>query len=370
MNALHVRSALRTAIYALLLSAACEAETDPRFLQIDTPAAVAPPADNATTAAKAGLGRHLFYDRRLSINETRACATCHEQAKAFTDGFPQALGATGQIHRYNSPTLTNVVHRPTLTWQDPSPVHLEQQLLVPLLGQNPVEMGMAGQLGLLLDRLAQDQIYPGLFTAAFGTAEITQDKIAQALAAFERTLISDNSAFDKHLRGDDRALTEAEARGLELFFSARSGCSACHAGTDLDRAAGAQQPGFHNVGLYDIDGRGAYPSGAQGLFELTAEDSDRGKFRTPTLRNVALTGPYFHDGSVLDLRQAIQIHLNGGRNVTAGPRKGDGRRSPWRDPLLAPRELAPGEVDDLEAFLRSLTDEDFVRSAAFANPWP
>lgn len=370
------KSRARFALFvAVILDSGCAPEEGaveiPGFIETRFDGSASPPA-------LVELGRHLFHDRRLSVNEARACATCHEQKKGFTDGFARSIGATLQMHPRNAPTLTNVVHRPLLNWRHPTPTSLEAQLLVPLLGTAPVEMGMGGLENELLSRLANEPTYQTLFAAAFpepapfGPGLISLERAAQAIAAFERTLVSDDSPFDRFRRGQPGALSEVAREGMAVFFGPRGGCGQCHNGPDLDRTSTqvADPPGYFNVGLYDVDGAGAYPAGNQGLVEATGVASDMGRFRVPTLRNVAVTGPYFHDGSTSSLRQAIQIHLDGGRWVPEGPRAGDGRMNPLRDPRLAPRILSARELWALEVFLRHVTDEGFLTNPAFADPWP
>lgn len=333
-------------------------------------APVPAPVQNPYSEAKVTLGRHLFYDTRLSINHSRSCGTCHEQKKAFTDGFARAIGATLQVHSVGSLSLANVVYRAQLNWRTPMPMPLEDQLLIPLLGTQPIEMGMGKHEGELLARLAAVPQYQSMFGAAFptATAPITLAHLAQAIAWFERTLVSDDNAYDRFLAGNTGALSETAAAGMRLFFN-EAGCAHCHSGPDFDRdTSGAA--GSHNIGLYNLDMAGAYPQGAQGMIEFTRLAGDMGRFRTPTLRNIAVTAPYFHDGSTTTLNEAILVHLAGGRNVTLGPRAGNGTQSPLRDPLLAPRSLTAEQVWSLEVFLRSLTDDAFITNPALANPWP
>lgn len=331
---------------------------------------VAAPTNNPGSEAKVQLGRHLFYDPRLSINNSRACGTCHEQKKAFTDGFARAIGATLQVHSLSSLSLANVAFRPQLNWRNPMPLSLEDQLLIPLLGTHPVEMGMAGHEDELLARLAAEPRYAPLFAAAYpgDVAPFTLLHVAQAIAWFERTLISEDNAYDRFTAGNEGALSDVAKAGADFFFN-EAGCGQCHNGPDLNQDP-TRVNDFHNLGLYNLDGAGAYPDGAQGMIEVTAQPADMGRFRTPTLRNIALTSPYFHDGSTVTLNEAIRVHLEGGRNVTQGPRAGDGTKSPLRSPLLAPRALSDAQVWAVEVFLRSLTDDAFITNPALANPWP
>ena len=188
--------------------------------------------------------------------------------------------------------------------------------------------------------------------------------------------MSYNAPFDAFLLGDTSAITPAARRGSELFYSNRLGCSNCHAGfqfttaTHSNATAAGQPSPFHNIGLYDLDGKGAYPAAAQGLITETGLDKDMGRFRLPSLRNVALTAPYDHDGSVATLEDFIAIYEQGGRQIQEGPYQGDGRQSPLRSEDLKRFELSTAERDDLIAFLESLSDPVFIRDARHADPWP
>ena len=334
------------------------------------------PASTPMSAAKVELGRHLFYDLRLSGNGQQACASCHEQARAFSDGRPRGVGSTGAMHARNPQGLGNVAYLSTLTWIGPGLGELERQLEAPMRGDAPIELGMGGHEDGILARLAAEPRYAELFAAAFPGQAPSFDSIKAALASFVRALISGNSAFDRHARGERGAMSPAALRGADLFFSRRLGCTACHGGfqfTTATRYVGSTdtplESPFHNIGLYNLDGAGAYPADAPGLRAITGQPRDEGRFRVPSLRNVELTAPYMHDGSVATLEDVIKIYEDGGRVLTDGPNAGDGRASPLRSRLLTTFQLDDGERADLLAFLRSLTDPDFVTDPRFANPW-
>ena len=320
----------------------------------DLPPGVAPPpvpADNPMSAAKVELGRRLFYDADLSVDGTLSCGVCHEQHRAFTEGNATHPGVHDAPGRRNVMGLANVGYFHPLTWADPSLTSLERQTLVPLTGTDPVEMGMAGQAATVAERLKSDDCYRQMFVAAFPEAggRIDLDHVVKALAAFERTLLSYGSPYDRARRGEEDALSPAAQRGGSLFFGARFHCASCHAGANFTDEA------YHDVGLYDLDGQGAYPARDHGLQEATHRPADEGKIRTPSLRNVALTGPYMHDGSVSDLALAILRHYGPGPNAR-------------RDPLLAGSGPDALQAQDLIAFLDSLTDASFVNDPRFALP--
>ncbi|WP_201752630.1 methanobactin export MATE transporter MbnM [Sphingomonas changnyeongensis] len=278
------------------------------------------PVGNRTTAAKIELGRHLFYDTRLSGDGSMSCASCHRQARAFTDGRPTSAGVTGQMTPRNAMSLANVAYFPVLTWGNPLMKHLEQQALVPLIGQEPVELGLAGRESELVDRLRAEPVYARLFPQAFPEAggEISLATVVRALAAFQRSLISLRSPYDRYrYEGDADALSESAIRGEALFFSERLECHHCHNGinfadTVLHERNKAGEVAFHNTGLYNIDGKGGYPAPNIGIAEITGRPTDMGRFRAPSLRNVAVTAPYMHDGSIPTLDQVIDHYAAGG----------------------------------------------------------
>lgn len=338
------------------------------------------PEDNPMSPARVELGRHLFYDVRLSGNGTQACASCHEQARAFTDGRAVAEGSTGAMHPRNAQTLANVVYNATLTWANPGLVALERQIVIPMFGDAPIELGIAGHEEEVLQRFRDDPLYGDLFAAAFpediaaGLDPVRFERIVDALACFLRTLISGDSPFDRYNAGDPDALSLQARRGSALFFSERLECHHCHGGFNFTQSTVHEgqvfpERPFHNTGLYDVDGAGGYPPNNTGLFEITGRPEDMGRFRAPTLRNVAVTGPYMHDGSVESLADVIDIYAAGGRLVEDGPFAGDGRANPHKSGFVGGFALSESERDDLIAFLESLTDDGFLSDPRFADPF-
>jgi len=335
------------------------------------------PKSNPMSKAKVENGRRLFYDVRLSGNQTQSCASCHQQDKAFTDGKAQAIGSTGQVHPRGALSLVNVAYDSTLTWANPSLVTLESQMLVPLFGTRPVEMGITdANKRAVLARIQKDPYYAKQFRRAFPDLKspITWTTVIRSIAAFQRSIISASSKYDKYLRGQAK-LTASQKRGLNLFMGERTECHHCH-GTFIfsDQAtyAGApdEKPLFHNTGLYNIGGTGAFPAGNQGVFEVTGRKQDTGRFKAPTLRNIALTAPYMHDGSIPTLEAAVDHYANGGRNITEGPYAGDGRANPYKDPLIKGLiQLSERDKADLVAFLKSLTDDSVTTNPRFADPF-
>ncbi len=334
------------------------------------------PADNPMNDAKVLLGRRLFFDPRLSNDGAVSCATCHKPSKAFADGRNLPLGSGGRLHPRNSMALSNVAFQQTLGWADPKTTSLEAQVRIPLLGDAPLELGMGGHEVRVLQRLYDVPLYRALFVVAFATdtAQISVNNVARAIAAFERTLISGNSPYDRFRRGDTHALPKDAQRGATLFASDRLQCARCHSGvlfTNAVRMGGVSPiaPQFANTGLYNVGGNGAYAAPNTGLFASTGVLSDMGRFKIPSLRNVAVTYPYMHDGSVATLEDVIDHYAGGGRTLTAGPAPGIGRRNPYKHAFVAGFRISPSEKLDLLAFLRSLTDSTFLTDSTHMNPW-
>ena len=333
------------------------------------------PADNPMSDAKVELGRRLFYDKRLSVNGMFSCASCHQQSRAFADDLPVAQGATGQRHPRNAQTLANVAYLSRLTWASPTLKRLEKQMLIPLLGVNPIELGMAGKVDEILSVLADDTEYRRLFALSFPmSAPIALDNLAKAIAAFERTLISANAPFDHFCRvGKTDAISPAAKRGADLFFSERLQCFQCHGGLHfVDTLKHSELPfedfAYHNTGLYDLGG-GRYPKPNTGLHHTTGRSVDMGRFRTPSLRNIAATAPYMHDGSVPTLAAVIDLYAAGGRRIVGGPLAGDGRRNPNKSVFVRGFALKATEKADLLEFLDSLTDTEFLTDPRFSDPF-
>ena len=334
------------------------------------------PADNPMSDAKVALGRRLFYDTRLSGNQAFSCASCHKQENAFADARNLPFGSTGQPHPRNSMSLPNVAYQVMLGWANPDARRLEAQALIPMLGEMPVELGLHGREAELLQRLRDVSLYRDLFGATFpGDREpVSLDNVTRALAAFERTFLSGDAPYDRFKAGAAGAVSAAAKRGEALFRSDRLACSQCHSGplfTNAARWVGSTSgdPEFLNNGLYNLDGAGGYPPPNTGLFAFTAKAADMGRFKVPSLRNIDVTYPYMHDGTLATLEDVIDHYAAGGRTLATGLNRGDGSRSPYKSPLVAGFMISAGEKADLVAFLRSLTDSTFLTSPALSNPW-
>jgi len=342
------------------------------------------PEDNPMTTEKVELGRFLFYDKKLSANATQSCGSCHLQELAFTDGLAQAEGSTGQIHPRGSMSIANSAYAASLTWANESLVLLERQALVPIFGEDPVELGMANMEDELLRRMREDQRYPEMFAAAFPDEQepISLDSITKAIAAFQRQVTSFKSPVDRWQQGDRTALSESAQRGLALFFGGTNEagvddafeCFHCHGGflfsqSSDDAGQVFDQKFFMNNGLYSLDADGSYPAGNQGLYEMTGDPKDKGRFKPPSLRNIAVTAPYMHDGSIETLAEVLEHYARGGRLIESGPNAGDGKDNPNKSAFLNGFVMSAQEKQDIIAFLHALTDEDLLTNPAYSDPF-
>ena len=326
------------------------------------------------TAEKVALGRKLFYDRRLSANQTQSCGSCHQQAHGFAEQAVVSTGSTGERHHRNSMSLTNAGYSATFTWAHSGITSIEQHILIPLFGEAPIEMNAGGHEQEILERLRADPTYMADFRAAFGRdAVITFDTTAKAIASFVRSLTSFNSPFDRYAYyGDDAALTDSQIRGMNLFMSERLECAHCHNGFNFSQfvtheSAAIEDRAFHNTGLHHLEDPNV-PEFDFGLQRVTKNDADRYKFKAPTLRNIAHTAPYMHDGSIATLEEVIDFYSAGGRKVETGAFKGDGRTNPTKSPFVKGFDLNVQERADLLAFLHSLTDESFLTAPQHGDP--
>jgi len=338
------------------------------------------PPDNPVTHAKVQLGRKLFFDRRLSLNSTMSCGMCHIPEQGFTNNeLATAVGIEGRTVRRNAPTLYNVAYFSHI-FHDGRELRLEYQIWQPLLASN--EMGNPS-IGYIVEKIRRLPDYAGLFEAAFGGRGPGIETVGMAIASYERTLVSGNSPFDRWYFGRDRtALSEAAGRGFRLF-KGKAGCAACH--TIENGYALFTDDAFHNTGLgweasvggasaevqvqiapgikvpvprSVINSVGEPPPSDLGRYEVTQDPADRWRYKTPTLRNVALTAPYMHNGAFGTLKEVVEFYNRGGVP------------NPLLDPLIHPLGLTHAEMDQLTAFLESLTGDNvqvLVRDA-FAAP--
>ena len=334
------------------------------------------PPGNPITPAKVELGRYLFYDTRLSVNGKTSCATCHRQELAFTDGRTVSVGTTGERHSRSAMSLVNVAYSGVLTWSNPGMKALEDQALVPMFGEHPVELGLREGDGFP-SKLRLDPRYQVLFENAFPAdrERFTVGNVTKALASFERSIISARSPYDRYHYGrDDSAVSESAKHGEVLFFSQHISCFRCHSGFNFsDATVSEARPDreieFHNTALYNLPGPLSYPTPNVGIYEYTKRAADVGKFKTPTLRNIAVTAPYMHDGSIATLEGVLDQYAAGGRTIVSGANAGIGRDNPNKHHLIGGFTLSPQDRADLIAFLQTLADEAVLHDPRFANPW-
>jgi cytochrome c peroxidase len=351
------RPPLRAALFAasLALVAACSTEAAPADPWPTAATLIPPPvADNPATPIKIELGRRLFYDADLSWTGTMSCATCHEQKRGFTDPNRTRPGVFDDPGERNIQTLANVAWMNSLTWGGPMVDTLEHQALIPIEGVVPVEMGFGGKPeGALAERLRARPCYPALFAAAFPEekGEISIDTITYALAAFQRSLVSADAPYDRYRRGDRKAISATAKRGEKLF--AKKQCASCHAGPHFtDAALPDRKPAdaFHALAP-PAPGEPLRPD--TGLHRITQRPEDIYRFRTPGLRNVAVSAPYMHNGEAATLADAIRHHSAAADRQT--------------DPRLK-QTVTDAETADLIAFLDTLTDESFLTNPAHGLP--
>jgi cytochrome c peroxidase len=323
------------------------------------------PSNNPTTVEGVALGRMLFYDPRLSADNTISCATCHQQEKGFVDGLARSRGINGRRTNIKSMSLVNVLWENRMFWNG-RVASLEEQALHPI--QDPNEMGM--NLQELVGKLQSIEVYKEQFKNAFGSETVTPDKIGKALAQFQRTLISGNSKYDKYLR-EEVSLTAQEEQGMILFFthpepaiSLRGGnCGDCHLSLTT---AGSKDGfrGFHNNGL-DTD-----ENLRPGLQTVTGNPADRGKFKTPNLRNIMVRAPYMHDGRFASIEEVLDHyneHVQMSSTLDVLILEGSNKPIIAGEPVKL--HLTQNEKAAIIAFLHTLTDQEFLSNPKFSNPF-
>ena len=330
------------------------------------------PSDNPQTPEKISLGQRLFFDRRLSADGTVSCSTCHDPALAFTDRKPTSVGIQGRVGQRNAPTVLNALYNKTQFW-DGRVNTLEEQAALPIV--NSVEMGQPS-LEAAVAQIVTVEDYKQAFQRVFGRPPNGPD-LLRAIASYERTQLSFDSPFDHFVAGDKNAISESAKRGWELF-NTQARCNKCHALTDTQRDVTVfTDNDFHNIGIGIIrhnvvalarQAEQLIKSGdtsaidraaiqtdmsALGRFLITKKEKDIASFKTPNIRNVLVTGPYFHDGSQETLWDVVD-HYN----------KGDGLQNPYLDEDIQPLALTESEIDDLVAFMASLTSAIYREQGA------
>ncbi|WP_240928178.1 cytochrome-c peroxidase [Thalassoroseus pseudoceratinae] len=304
------------------------------LFEIHVPAgldAIAHPEDNPITEAKVKLGKALYFDKRLSEDRTISCATCHDPKKGWSDGRSTSAGVGGKLGGRNAPTIINSVYNKLQFW-DGRAGSLEEQALGPI--QNPIEMNMS--MDLALERLEAVEGYRDMFKEAFGDEKITDKRIGQAIAAYERTIVSGDAPYDRFKAGDENALSESAQRGMKLFFGAAV-CASCHSGPNFTDNA------FHNIGI-GMDKE----EPDVGRYAVSKLKGDTGSFKTPTLREIARSAPYMHDGSLKTLEEVVEHYNKGGID------------NPYLDEEIFPLELSEQDKKDLVTFMKEgLSSESY-----------
>lgn len=288
------------------------------------------PEDNPMTVDKVALGYLLYFDKRLSNDDTVSCATCHNPATGWTDRSPVSTGIKGQQGTRSAPTVVNAAYMFSQFW-DGRAASLEEQALGPII--NPVEMGQPDH-SFMVNKLEKIHGYEPQFQKVFGEG-VTKENVSKAIAAFERTILAANSRYDRYSQGDKSALNASEVRGMDLFFG-KANCSRCHAGPNFSDSQ------FHNLGVGI-----AAPKPDLGRYEQTKVERDKGAFKTPTVRDITKTAPYMHDGSEKTLKEVVEFYDRGGN------------KNPQLDPLIVPLNLTAQEQADLIAYMKALDSDPY-----------
>lgn len=341
-----MRHVLPIGLFLLMILTACSVEpgtpVDHAAVQSNLPP-VPVPANDPLTDAKVELGRRLFYDARLSVDGTVSCASCHRQESAFADaGRQTSMGVRGQFGNRNSPMIVNAAYQPYFFW-DGRAATLEEQALAAFLSKTEMAADTVAVAALLRGAEYRDR-----WVAAFGDTAVSMLMAMRAIAAFERTLVSADSPYDRYVRGDMQAMTTSQKRGMSLFFSNRSMCSNCHGGPNFTDHS------FRNIGLF----RHYFD---RGRFSVTKNPDDEALFKTPTLRNIALTPPYMaggdsDDGELWTLESVVEHYDKGGFKFHT------------QDDRVRKLFLTDQEKDDLVAFMHALTDSTVLTNPRFAKP--
>jgi cytochrome c peroxidase len=320
-----------------VIQASAEEKTPPPLTQVNgqqlgperlgpLPPVVAPP-NNPPSSAKIHLGKLLYFDTRLSADNTVSCATCHDPAMGWSDAGPTSKGIRGQMGGRRSPPVSNSAYNPLQFWDGRAP-SLEEQAKGPI--QNPIEMGNTHEA--MIRTVDQIPGYVEEFKRIYGEGPMTVQQVADAIAAFERTVVTTDSRFDRYVRGEHDALTKLEKQGLEIF-NGKGHCTACHWGPNFSDGR------FHNLGVPPTDPKNP----DLGRYVVTNNPRDMGAFKTPTVRDAALRPPYLHDGSEKTLESLLEFYDRGGG------------KDPNLDPLMVPLGLSKLEKKALVAFIKALT---------------
>lgn len=310
--------------------------------------------DNNFTEEKATLGRYLFYDTRLSVNNTKACASCHDPKFSFTDSYRRSIGSYGDLTQHNAPPLINLVFNRYLTAADSTLHFPEQQIQRPMFNDHPIELGWKNNEEKILHHFSTDNFYKAAFEKGFPDEAnpITVKNIQYAITSFIKTIITFNSPYDVFVfQSKKDALTPSAQRGMQLFRSDELKCAQCHGGVNFNQPVFQSVP-FFNTGFFTDT------IANKGLSLHTDITNDLGKYKVPTLRNLLFTAPYLHDGSAESLTTVIQQYEQGGKKSVIN-----------KHPFIGGFKLNSQQRTDLVAFLQSLSDSGILNNPAYNNPW-
>lgn len=321
----------------------------------------------STSPFQAELGHYLFFENNISINHTKSCASCHSPEFAFTDGYRRSVTALGENVPHNSPSLINATSLRYFDWANPMATSFAQQIKRPLYNESPMELGLDKHLDELQYFFKNDSLYSTLFKKAFpyDTILYTLNQIEKCLIEYEKCLVSYKSPFDQN------KLSNSAQRGFDLFKSDRLKCARCHMPPSFTLATMSNNTDivYANIGLYNVNGNNQYPDSDAGLINHTHQAGDNGKFKIPSLRNIMITAPYMHDGSVATIEEVIDLYKRGGRNINYGNIKGDGALNKLKSPLIQGFNLTAEESQDLINFLDALSDTTIRSNTLFKNPF-
>lgn len=311
----------------------------------------------------AQIGHQLFFDLRLSKNGMKSCATCHAPEYAFTDGYRRTMNIDAELLKHNTLSILNLGNYKSLNWASPTIKTIAAQMSGPLFAKHPIELGMDYANEDALIAISNDENYKSLL-ADKNIEKLTWDLAIQFISEYVSLLNARNSKFDQ-FRDKKILLNKDELAGKNLFYSKKLNCSSCHGGIDFNQPENNQT--FANIGLYDIGENNEYANNDNGLYETTKNKSDIGKFRIPSLRNVSVTAPYFHDGSINTIEEVISIFSNGGQNISENQYAGNGILHPNNQ--IKPFKITEKETKQLLSFLNTLTDTSYLSNSFFISPF-
>jgi cytochrome c peroxidase len=300
-----------------------------------------------TAAQPEELGKILFFDPRISYNNTKSCGSCHDPKYAFTDGYKKSIGIYGDNTLRNSRSLVNLYNNQYFTAADSNVHSLEQQMLLPLTKNHPPELGWYNKEDSLVAKIMSIPLYKQMLQSIYGEEDITLKHLVSCIAAYVRSIKWYNTPYDSYTQGNTAALTPDALAGMKLFFSTQTQCANCHGGIDFDEPALNEH--YFNVGVTDPPRVTLLNDKDEGLYALTKNESDKGKFLVPTLRNLAFTAPYYHNGSAANLATVIENYNNGGAVDAANKSR-----------LVKKLHLTTAEKKQLLAFLMALSPSEIT----------